>query len=113
MAGLDGLLIDFHGAVYVGALCAVLGLCMAAFNWTFLIAGYDDSDIPQRVAGRMVGGSLLIIGVLTVGYGVILTKYAPPDWVGLTLTAVILAVAGQLIYRLNTYDPTDSDSTSS
>lgn len=113
MAGLDGVLIDLHGAVYVGAICVVLGLCMAAFNWTFLIAGYDDLDIPKTVAGRMVGSSLLAIGALTVGYGVILTEYAPPDWVGLMLTAVVLAVTGRLIYRLNTYEPTDSDRPSS
>jgi hypothetical protein len=60
----------------------------------------------------MVGGSLFIIGSLTVGYGVLLTEYAPPDWVGLLLTAVVLAVTGRLIYRLNTYEPTDGDRTS-
>ncbi|MFT4946917.1 MAG: hypothetical protein ACI8TL_001155 [Natronomonas sp.] len=105
MAGLDGLLLDLHGAVYIGGLCVVLGVCMAVFKWTFLIAGYDDSaEIPEAVAGRMVGGFMVLIGVVTGGYGVVLTEYSPPDWVGLPLALFVLVATGYLVYRLNTYE---------
>jgi len=110
MAGLNGLLLDLHGAVYIGSLCVVLGFCMAVFNWTFLIAGYDDStEIPATVAGRMVGGFMMLIGTVTASYGVILTRYGPPDWIGLLLALFVLAVTGQLIYRLNTYERAETD----
>ena len=105
MAGLNGLLLDLHGAVYIGGLCVVLGFCMAVFNWTFLIAGYDGSTIPEGVAGRMVGGFMLLIGVLTTSYGVLLTEYEPPNWLGLVLAVFVLAATGGLVYRLNTYTP--------
>jgi hypothetical protein len=104
MAGLDGLLIDLHGATYIGALCLVLGVCMAVFNWTFLIAGYDESSIPDRVAGRMVGSFLVGVGLVTAGYGVALTNYNPPEWIGLLIAVAVIAATGQLIYRLNTYE---------
>jgi uncharacterized membrane protein YfcA len=104
MAGLDGLLLDLHGAVYIGALCLVLGVCMAVFKWTFLIAGYDDSSIPDRMAGRMVGAFLILVGLVTAGYGVALTQYRPPEWIGLVIAVAVIAGTGQLIYRLNTYE---------
>ena len=104
MAGLDGLLIELHGAVYIGALCFVLGVCMAAFNWTFLIAGYDDASIPDRVAGRMVGTFLVGVGLVTSGYGVALTQYSPPEWIGLLIAVAVITGTGRLIYRLNTYE---------
>lgn len=104
MAGLDGLLLDLHGAVYVGGFCAVLGVCLAVFKWTFLIAGYDDSEIPDRVVGRLVGGFMIGIGTATAAYGFALTRYDPPEWIGLVLAVTVLVGTGWLIYRLNTYD---------
>ena len=104
MAGPDGLLIDLHGAVYIGALCLVLGVCMAVFQWTFLIAGYDDSPIPDAVAGRMVGVFLILVGLITASYGVALTQYRPPEWIGLLIAIAVIAATARLIYRLNTYE---------
>lgn len=98
------LLLDLHGAVYIGGFCVVLGFCMAVFKWTFLIAGYDDSEIPDAVAGRLIGSFMFTIGVGTGAYGFALTRYNPPDWIGLVLALAVLIATGLLIYRLNTYE---------
>ncbi|MXR51834.1 hypothetical protein GRX03_09475 [Halovenus sp. WSH3] len=106
---MEELLLDLHGAVYIGGLCVVLGVCMAVFNWTFLIAGYDESEIPDRVAGRLVGLFMFGIGVVTAGYGAALTRYRLPDWTGLVLAVGVLFATGQLIYRLNTWGSEGGD----
>lgn len=108
MAGMEELLLDLHGAVYVGGLCVVLGFCIAIFNWTFLIAGYDESEIPDSVVSRLVGGFMLGVGAVTALYGYALTRYQPPDWIGLVLALGVLVGTGRLIYRLNTYEADES-----
>ncbi|WP_121822618.1 hypothetical protein [Halostella salina] len=91
-----------------GAFVTALGALIRFRNWTFLVAGYDDStDVPENVVANMVGNMVLRVGIGVSVFGVVASYVDLPTYLALVVEVVIVAEVVRTIYRLNTYAPSN------
>ncbi|WP_115862816.1 hypothetical protein [Halorussus litoreus] len=90
----------------VGALLVALGALIKFRQWTFLLAGYDQtSPVPDDFVADVAGNTILRIGLAAVGLGVAFTLADPPSYLATVFEVAVLLAVGRLIYRLHTYAP--------
>ena len=107
MFGLPSIAIEYLGA---GALVIALGYLIRYREWTFLIAGYDDtSPVPSDVAANIVGNTVLRIGIAALVIGITFAVTDPPAILSGIFAAVVVLAVARLLYRLNTYSPDGAD----
>lgn len=96
--------------VAVGAFMALLGGLMKFAGWTWLLAGYSKSTspVPDEVVQDMAGNTLLRIGIALLVVGVLTAVTTLPSYFGLVVAAAIGLAAVRLLYRLNTWSPSQS-----
>ncbi|SEO24444.1 hypothetical protein SAMN05216388_101012 [Halorientalis persicus] len=108
MLGLPSIAVEYFG---VAALLLVLGYLIRFREWTFLLAGYDEtSPVPSAVAANVAGNTVLRIGVAALVVGGAYAVTNPPASLSGLFAAVVVLDVARLIYRLNTYSPDDADS---
>jgi len=92
----------------VGGILLAFAYLIKIREWTWLIAGYDDSiNVPHKTAAAIVGNFLGRVGIASCGIGIITA--IPGSTIGtggLSLVfAVVVAIDSmRVIYRLNTYE---------
>jgi len=92
-----------------GAFVAALGALIRFRNWTFLVAGYDDStDVPEDVVASVVGNMALRVGIAVAAFGVVASYVDPPTYLALVVGVAVVAEAARAVYRLNTYAPANA-----
>lgn len=97
-----------EGWFAVGGLFLVLAYLIKVREWTFLIAGYDETvNIPRGLAANVVGNFILRVGIAAVVIGVVGTVMEISN-LGLIFAAVVIIDLIRVIYRLNTYVPPES-----
>ena len=107
MFGLPSIAVEFLGA---GALLLVLGYLIRFREWTFLLAGYDEtSPVPAEVAANVAGNTVLRIGVAALVVGGAYAVANPPAYLSGIFAAIVVLDVARLIYRLNTYSPDGAD----
>lgn len=95
-------LLEAPGPIWIGLGLLVLGSLIRFGQWTFLIAGYDESTaVSEPVLARLVGSFVLRVGVVTVLFGYVAMQTRPASWLGLTVAALVVVATGRLIYRLH------------
>ncbi len=93
------------GVALVGVVVAFAGYLIKYRNWTFLVAGYDDSvDVPEDAVADMAGNTVLRVGIAVVAYGALIAADLASSTLELLFGAAVVAAVVRLIYRLNTYD---------
>jgi len=106
MLGLPSIAVEWLG---VGALLVVLGYLIRFRQWTFLVAGYDEtSRLPDGAVANIAGNTVLRLGLATLGLGVVFALADPPAYLPLVFGVVVLVAVVRLLYRLRTYAPADS-----
>ncbi|SDF75266.1 hypothetical protein [Halorientalis regularis] len=109
MLGLPSIAVEFVGA---GALLLALGYLIRFREWTFLLAGYDEtSPVPSDVAASVAGNTVLRIGVAALVVGGAYAVADPPAALSTVFAAVVVLDVARLIYRLNTYSPDEKNPT--
>jgi len=107
MFGLPSIAIEFLGA---GAFLLVLGYLIRFREWTFLLAGYDEtSPVPSEVAASVAGNTVLRLGLAAVVVGGAFAVADPPAYLSGVFAALVVLEIGRLLYRLNTYSPDGAD----
>lgn len=97
--------LELPGAVFVGFALLALGLPIKFGQWTFLIAGYDESAaVPNSVIADLVGNFLLQVALVTLGFGYYLTQNSPDSWVALLFVVLVALGIWRLMYRLHSYE---------
>ncbi len=93
----------------VGALLVVVGYLVRFQGWTFLLAGYDrTSPVPEDAAAEIAGNTILRIGLASLGLGAVVVLADAPEYLSAVFAAVIVLAVARLVYRLNTYTPTEA-----
>jgi cytochrome c biogenesis protein CcdA len=92
-----------------GGLLVIAGALIRFRGWTFLLAGYDESAaVPDEVVADIAGNTVLRIGLAAVALGGLLAFTRVPSYLPPLFGAVVVLAVLRLIYRLNTYTPTDT-----
>jgi hypothetical protein len=105
MATLDSAAPTWFG---VAALLVGLGALVRYRQWTFLIAGYDDtSPVPEEVAANVVGNLLLRVGLASAAVGAVAATVGASTLLVTVYTVAVLFAVARVVYRLNTYTPDD------
>ncbi|MFB6083358.1 MAG: hypothetical protein ABEJ94_03840 [Halorientalis sp.] len=105
--GLPSIAVEYFGA---GALLLVFGYLIRFREWTFLLAGYDEtSPVPAAVAASVAGNAVLRIGVAALVVGGAYAVADPPSVLSAIFTVAVLFEVARLLYRLNTYTPDGTD----
>ena len=107
MALLDALALEW---VASGLLVTVLGALIKFAGWTWVLAGYSESTspIPDDVVRDMAGNTILRVGIAVFVFGVIASVTEPPYYLELTFGMVIVLAVLRLLYRLNTWSPSQT-----
>jgi len=106
MLGLPSIAVEWLG---VGALLVVLGYLIRFRQWTFLVAGYDEtSRLPDDAVANIAGNTVLRIGLATIGLGAVFALADPPSYLPVVFGAAVLLAVVRLLYRLRTYTPADA-----
>ncbi|WP_135820934.1 DUF3784 domain-containing protein [Halostella litorea] len=91
-----------------GALVVAFGVLVRFRNWTFLVAGYDESTaVPEDVVANVVGNMLLRVGIAVAAFGAVASYVDPPTYLATVVGVLVAVEAARTIYRLNTYAPAD------
>lgn len=93
-----------------GALLVVVGYLVRFQGWTFLLAGYDDptSPVPDEVVAEIAGNTILRIGLASLGLGAVVVLADTPEYLSTVFAVAIVLAVARLVYRLNTYTPTEA-----
>jgi len=93
-----------------GLLVGVLGALIKFAGWTWLLAGYSESTspVPDDVVRDVAGNTVLRVGIAVFAFGVISSLADPPSYLGPVVGAVIVLAVGRLVYRLNTWSPSET-----
>ena len=92
----------------VGGLLTVAGALIKFRGWTFLLAGYDENaSIPDDVVEDVAGNTILRIGIVVFLFGILNAAIGVPTYLSFVIGGVILLDVLRLIYRLNTYSPSE------
>ncbi|RXK51333.1 hypothetical protein [Halorientalis pallida] len=107
MLGLPSIAVEYFAAA---ALLLVFGYLIRFREWTFLLAGYDEtSPVPAHVAASVAGNTVLRIGVAALVVGGAYAVADPPAYLSGVFAAVVFLDVARLLYRLNTYSPDGTD----
>jgi hypothetical protein len=99
----------------VGGVLLVFAYLVRVREWTFLIAGYDDSvDVPREIAASIVGNLLARVGVASFLVGI--TAAMTTGGLDVTNLSFVFAVVVTIdslraVYKLNTYESNKSVAT--
>lgn len=93
-----------------GAFVMLLGALIKFAGWTWLLAGYSESTSPvsDDVVRDMAGNTILRVGIAVFVVGVLASVTAPPSYLEPVVGVVIVLDVGRLIYRLNTWSPSQT-----
>lgn len=92
----------------VGTVLVLVGGLVKYRQWTFLLAGHNgQSAVPETVIAEMAGNTVLRIGIATAAFGVLASVTTPPGYLSAIVGLAIAAAVVRLLYRLNTYTPTE------
>jgi len=88
----------------------VLGVLIKFTGWTWLLAGYSKStsSVPDNIVRDIAGNTILRVGIAVFGFGVLASVMQPPSYLGIVVEAVILLAVMRLLYRLNTWSPSQA-----
>jgi len=91
----------------VGGVLLAFAYLIKIREWTFLIAGYDDTvHVPQKIAASIVGNFLGRVGVTSIIIGIItaiLSSNSRTGGLSLVFAVVVAIDLMRVVYRLNTY----------
>ena len=95
-----------------GAFVTLLGALVKFAGWTWLVAGYSESTspVPDDVVREMAGNAVLRVGIAVVVSGSLSAVTDPPRYLGPVVAIAIALEVGRLLYRLNTYPSSGSES---
>ena len=93
-----------------GLLVGVLGALIKFAGWTWLLAGYSESTspVPDEVVRDVAGSTVLRVGIAVFAVGAIRSLTDPPSYLSLAVCAAIVLAVGRMLYRLNTWSPSES-----
>lgn len=93
-----------------GLFITVLGALIKFAGWTWLLAGYSKSTspVPDDVVQDMAGNTILRVGITIFVFGVLASVIEPPSYLGLIIGAAIVIAVLRLLYRLNTWSPSQT-----
>lgn len=93
-----------------GAFVTFLGALIKFGGWTWLLAGYSQSNsqIPDEVVRDMAGNTILRIGSAVIGFGIFASLSDPPSYLRIVVGAMIVVAVGRLLYRINTWTPSQA-----
>ena len=93
-----------------GALLTLLGILIKSIGWTWLLAGYDKSTspIPDEIVQDIAGNTLLRVGIALLAIGALTAVTTLPPYLHLVVAVVIVLAVARLIYRLNTWSPSQT-----
>jgi len=92
-----------------GCLLIIAGGLIKFRGWTFLIAGYDETEsIPEPVAQDMVGNTILRVGIAVLAFGLLEFVTNTPSYLSTLIGVAIVLDVLRLKYRANTYTPAGS-----
>jgi hypothetical protein len=95
--------------VSAGILLVIIGTLIKFRGWTFLVAGYDEfSSVPANTVANLAGNTILRIGIaaLVLGGLIAITEITP--YLPTVFGVIVLLDVARLIYRLNTYSPSNT-----
>lgn len=93
-----------------GAFVMLLGGLIKFAGWTWLLAGYSEptSPVPDDVVQDMAGNTILRIGIAVITIGILVSVTDLPSYLPDVVGVLILLDVGRLIYRLNTWSPSQT-----
>ncbi|WP_311173842.1 hypothetical protein [Halobellus ordinarius] len=96
--------------IAAGAVVTTLGVLIKYVGWTWLLAGYSDSSssVPEEVVRDIAGNTVLRIGTALLTVGVLAAVTTLPAYIDAVLAGVIVLAVARLIYRLNTWSPSQA-----
>jgi len=90
----------------VGCLLTIAGALIKFRGWTFLLAGYDETEpVPERVVQNVAGNTVLRVGVAVFVVGILESATNPPSSLGVLVGVAIVLDVLRMVYRLNTWSP--------
>lgn len=105
---IEGLIGSPEGLL-IGIVTLLLGYLIKYQEWTFLIAGYDDSSrVPKHVAADIVENFAIRVGIAVASFGAIVAVASVPEAIILACVAIIVLGTPRVIYRLHTLSPSAS-----
>ena len=107
MFGLAPRTLEWLGA---GTLLTLIGVFIKFAGWTWLLAGYDKptSEVPDDVVRDVAGNTVLRIGIALLLIGILGSVTTLPAYLDLVVGAAILLAVARLLYRLNTWSPSET-----
>jgi hypothetical protein len=93
-----------------GVLVTLLGILIKFAGWTWLLAGYSESTlaIPDEVVQDLAGSTLLRIGIALLAVGVLAVVTTLPTYLTIVVAVGIMLAVARLLYRLNTWPPSQN-----
>lgn len=93
-----------------GAFVLVFGALIKFAGWTWLLAGYSESTspVPEDVVRDIAGNTVLRVGIAVFVFGVLASVMELPSYLEIVVGAIILVAVLRLLYRLNTWSPSQS-----
>lgn len=91
----------------IGAFVVLLGALVKFAGWTWLVAGYSESNaaVSDDVVRDTVGNTVLRVGVAVLVVGALASVTSLPSYLTLAVGAVIVLDVARLLYRLNAGSP--------
>jgi hypothetical protein len=96
--------------IAAGVLVTTLGVLIKYVGWTWLLAGYSESSssVPDDVVRDIAGNTVLRIGTALLTVGVLAAVTTLPAYIDVVVGGVIVLAVARLIYRLNTWSPSEA-----
>jgi hypothetical protein len=93
-----------------GVLVTLLGILIKFAGWTWLLAGYSESTsaVPDEVVQDLAGSTLLRIGIALLAVGVLAVVTTLPTYLTIVVAVGIMLAVARLLYRLNTWSPSQN-----
>jgi hypothetical protein len=93
-----------------GLLVTLLGILIKFAGWTWLLAGYSESTsaVPDEVVQDLAGNTLLRIGIALLAVGVLAVVTTLPTYFTVVVAVGIMLAVARLLYRLNTWSPSQN-----